>query len=194
MYNNPKQTSGFSLLQMMAVIAIAGVLMAAAIPTFRDMIRRTRLTAYANEFVTALNMARSESIKRGVTVTLRKIGGTGTYWSTSGWEVFVDTNANGTKDTGEDTIKTYNALPINYTLVGTNSNIANYLSYKPDGMTNVITPSFILCDNSDGNNTIEPHTARIIYIKTGRIRMARDSNGDGIPENDSNVNVTSCGL
>lgn len=194
MYNNSKQTSGFSLLQMMAVIAIAGVLMAAAIPTFRDMIRRTRLTTYANEFVTALNMARSESIKRGVTVTLRKIGGTGTYWSTSGWDVFVDINENGEKDANEEIIKKYNALPVNYTLVGTNSNIANYLSYKPDGMTNVITPSFILCDNSDGNNTIEPYTARIIYIKTGRIRMARDSNGDGIPENDSNVNVTSCGL
>lgn len=193
MCNHTKQVSGFTLLELMVVIAIAGILMAAAVPTFRDLIRNTRLTTYANEFVTALNLARSESIKRGVSVTLRKIGGTGTYWN-SGWNVFVDTDADGTLDTGEEVIRTYNALPNGYTLVGTNTNISNYLSYKPDGMTNVITPGFILCDNRDGNNMIEPYTARIIYIKVGRIRMARDSNGDGIPEDDSNVNVTSCGL
>ncbi|CAG1021053.1 hypothetical protein DOJK_00750 [Patescibacteria group bacterium] len=196
--NNPKQISGFTLLELMIVVSLAGVLMALAVPSFRDMIRNTRLTTYANEFVTALNLARSESIKRGVTVSIRKndkvTGCTPTYWSTCGWNVFVDNDADGTLDTGEEVIRTYNALPNGYTLVGSNINITNYLSYKSDGMTNVPEPGFILCDNRDGNNTIEPYTAKIIYIKVGRIRMAKDTTGDGIPENSSNVNVTSCGL
>jgi len=194
MCSHPKQASGFTLLELIVAISIAGILMAMAIPSFSDMMRDNRLTTYANEFVTSLNIARSEAVKRGTTVTLRKIGGTGTYWSTSGWNVFVDNDADGTLDAGEEIIRTYNALPNGYTLVGDNTNITNYLSYKPNGMTNVLIPGFVLCDNRDGNNTIERYTARIIYIKTGRIRMAKDSNGDGIPENDSNVNVTSCGL
>ena len=203
MCNHTKQVSGFTLLQLMAAIAIAGILMAAAVPTFRDMLRRTRLTTYANEFVTALNIARSEAIKQGITVTVRKIGGTGTYWNTSGWNVFVDTNANGILDTSEKILRTYNALPNVYTLTGsTTGSFDTFIRYQsdgtrylPSGSTN--NDSFTICDNSDNNNTIEPYTAKVIIISlTGRIQMARDRDGNGIPENNSTtpVTYTSCGL
>jgi type IV fimbrial biogenesis protein FimT len=100
MCKNKKPISGFTLLELVITIAIAGILMAMAIPSFNAMMRNNRLTTYANEMVTSLNLARSEAIKRGVNVSVRKLSaaGTGTYWSNSGWNVFVDIDGDGTLD------------------------------------------------------------------------------------------------
>lgn len=190
MCNNPKPASGFTLLELVITIVVAGILMAMAIPSFNSVIRNSRLTTYTNEFVTSLNLARNEAIKRGVSVTMRKIGGTGTYWSTSGWNVFVDDGAgtiankdNGTLDTNEQILRTYPALPTNFTLAGTNS-FTNFIRYKADGTSNTFG-SFAVCDNSYSNN-IPPYTSKVIIISSmGRVRIGRDSNGDGIPEKDN---------
>ncbi|MDD1608287.1 MAG: prepilin-type N-terminal cleavage/methylation domain-containing protein [Methylococcaceae bacterium] len=49
MCNNPKSASGFTLLELIVAISIAGILMAMAIPSFSDMIRNNRLTTYLND-------------------------------------------------------------------------------------------------------------------------------------------------
>jgi type IV fimbrial biogenesis protein FimT len=197
MCNNPKQTSGFTLLELIVAISIAGILMALAIPSFSDMIRNNRLTTYTNELVTALNVARSEAVKRGQQVVVRK---TGTNWE-NGWQVFVDVDrpaGNAAKEnvfnddsdatlceTGEDCLlRTYNGLASPYTLRG--NNFVNFVRYQPDGTSNT-NGSFAVCDNSDGNNLPERYTSKLIIIsQVGRIRMARDSNNDGIPDKDNN--------
>jgi len=186
MCSHPKQASGFTLLELIVTISIAGILMSMAIPTFSDMMRNNRLTTYTNEMVTSLNLARSEAIKRGVPVSVRKIGGTGTYWSDSGWNVFVDSNKNGTIDTGDLILRTYPALPKNFTLAG-NNNFVNSITYKADG-TSTNLGSFAICDNSDGNNIPERDTSKLIIVnQVGRVRMGKDSNNDGIPEKDNNT-------
>jgi len=166
--------------------------MAMAIPSFNNVIRNNRLTTYANELVTSLNLARSEAVKRAVSVSVRKIGGTGTYWNTSGWNVFVDNNANGTLDTGEEILRTYDKLPSSYTLAG-NNNFVNFIRYQPDGTSNNIG-SFAVCDNSDGDNLPQAYTSRLIIVNPmGRVRMALDINPkDGIPEKDDKSALTSC--
>jgi type IV fimbrial biogenesis protein FimT len=196
MCNNSKSTSGFTLLELIVAISIAGILMAMAVPSFKDMIRNTRLTTYANELVTSLNLARSEAVKRGVSVSVRKsssvTGCTPTYWNTCGWNVFVDDGAgtasnkdNGVLDAGEQILRTYPALPTSFTLAGTSPNFVNFIRYQADGTSNT-NGSFAVCDNSDGNNLPEPYTSKLIIIsQVGRIRMARDSNNDGIPEKDN---------
>jgi len=184
MCNNPKSASGFTLLELIVAISIAGILMAMAIPSFSDMIRNNRLTTYANELVGSLNIARSEAVKRGVTVSVRK---TGTYWNTSGWNVFVDNDEDGTLDAGEEVLKTYAPLPAPFTLIGGN-NFVNFIRYKADGSSNTFG-SFAVCANA----TPEPYTSRLIIIRQlGRVRVGKDSNNDGIPEDDSKVALTSC--
>lgn len=75
-------------------VAIAGILAGLAIPAFSTLVYDTRRTAAVNSFVTAVQLARSESIKRADEVVLCKTNG-GSRCSTSGewgpgWLVFVN--------------------------------------------------------------------------------------------------------
>lgn len=91
---------GFTLIELLVTIAIAAIVLTVAVPNFITFVQNNRLTAQANDLVTALNYARSEAIKRGVRVTVCSRS-TDTAcagandWST-GWLVFVDADGDGT--------------------------------------------------------------------------------------------------
>ena len=64
----PGRQSGFTLIELMIAIAVAAVLITLATPHFRLLIQNNRLSSAANDFVSALNLARAEAVKRGVVV------------------------------------------------------------------------------------------------------------------------------
>ncbi len=152
---------GFTLIELLITISIAGVLLAIAIPSFTSSIVSNRLTASANELVSALNLARSEAIKRGEQVTVESIGSTSGQWD-SGWNVFVDINKNGAfNDDGDTTlceptedclVRTTTDVPTGYTLrVGTTTNFKDFIAYLPSGLSTVVAATadaFKLCSNS----------------------------------------------
>jgi len=59
--------SGFTLIELMVTIAVAAVLLSIAVPSFRDMLERNRVSAQTNEVLGGLQMARSEAIRRNAT-------------------------------------------------------------------------------------------------------------------------------
>lgn len=61
---------GFSLLELMMALAIAAILLAVAIPSFRDSSLRSTLTVQSNDLVAGALLARSEAIKRRAAVSL----------------------------------------------------------------------------------------------------------------------------
>ncbi len=61
---------GFTLLELMMVVAIAGVLLAVAVPAMGNFIRNSRITGAANDVMAGLHFTRSEAIKRRLPVTL----------------------------------------------------------------------------------------------------------------------------
>jgi type IV fimbrial biogenesis protein FimT len=183
----PVESLGFTLIELMVTIAIAVILLSIAIPSFTNIVSRSRLTAYTNELVTALNLARSEAIKRGQHVVVRK---TGTNWE-NGWQVFVDLNRTATAnenvlDASTDILlREFPALSSNYMLRG-NNNFINYIRYQPDGRSNQMG-SFLLCNAGSIAN------AKLMIINAvGRLRMASDIDSDGIPEKEDGNEITSC--
>jgi type IV fimbrial biogenesis protein FimT len=209
--------SGFTILELMVVVTIAAILMGIAIPSFMEAIRSNRLTTYANELVTALNLARSEAVKRGVNVTVRRVDnlsstnlGVGANWE-NGWDVFVDQqpvlgefdddgDAN-LCEAGEDCLlKTYMGMKTSYTLRGNSGaapdNFTSFIRFSPSGQSNNIG-SFVVCDDRDGNSIPEQNTSRLIVVNSvGRVSMGRDTNNDGIPNTDNvptaDSNLTLC--
>jgi type IV fimbrial biogenesis protein FimT len=192
MHNLPEHSFGFTLMELMVTIAIAGILLGVAIPSFTSLISSNRLTTYANELVTALNFARSEAIKRGQPVTIKHNGNTSGDWS-SGWTIFTDLHGDGTLDVadGDNLLRTYAALPASFTLRGT---YMDYIVYQALGTS--ANGSFIVCDSSDHNNIPEANTSRLIIVFMGRVRMGLDANNDGIPNTNNTAtaasNITSC--
>lgn len=61
---------GFTLIESMVAIAVMLVLVAIAVPSFRDASHRSQLRAATNALVTSAHLARSEAIKRNAPVTM----------------------------------------------------------------------------------------------------------------------------
>jgi type IV fimbrial biogenesis protein FimT len=97
----PRRQRGFTIVELMIVVAILGVLAAIGIPAFQDMTRNNRRATVVNELLANLMLARAEAAKRGQPVTVcgyTSGGGTNCtgagVWD-YGWMVFVDVNGNG---------------------------------------------------------------------------------------------------
>lgn len=67
---------GFSLIELMVTIAVMGIIAGIAFPSLRDLIINSRVSTQTNEFIAALNYARSEAIKRGLDVMVCARDGT----------------------------------------------------------------------------------------------------------------------
>ena len=129
--------AGFTLVELMIAIAILGVIMGLAAPTMGDFVRNTRLNTTVDQLTTALNLARSEAIKRNLSaIVCPRLNNTATACATgaaiaaawvNGWLVCYDNNADGVcdPDTGAGTaaslpnpIRVFNPLGSQLTLTG----------------------------------------------------------------------------
>lgn len=101
--------AGLTILELMVTVAILAILTALAVPTFREYTRNSNASAAQNDLVTALNYARSESLRRGTRVTVCASAdgescGDADDWI-SGWIVFTDASgAAGTVNAPDDVV------------------------------------------------------------------------------------------
>jgi len=108
--------AGFTLIEVMVAVVVLSVLLSIGVPNFRDFIRNARLSAAANDFISATNLARAEAIKRNrpASVCSRTLGEDtcddgGDF--RDGWLVFVDLDADGDIDDDDEILDTHGALP-----------------------------------------------------------------------------------
>ena len=70
-----RHLGGFTLLELLIVISIAGILLSISIPSYSNLVNQRRVEAAANSFKSAVALAGSESRKRG-----RVVGVLMTLW------------------------------------------------------------------------------------------------------------------
>ncbi len=157
---------GFTLIELIITVAIVAIVLAVGIPSFQEMMRNNRAATYTNEFMSALNFARSEAVKRGWSVTLCPSADSatcaGTNWDV-GWITFVDVNSDGVVDGGDTLLRIHDQLGGNTTLQGARQ----FISYGNTGATaQNDTLVFSLCDSNNQQNNI-------IISNTGRARVSK---------------------
>jgi type IV fimbrial biogenesis protein FimT len=75
--------------ELLAVLAVASVVLAAGAPNLRDLVRTQQLKAASGDVFSAIGLARAQALARGEIVTVLPKGAGGADW-TRGWTVFVD--------------------------------------------------------------------------------------------------------
>jgi type IV fimbrial biogenesis protein FimT len=99
----------------MVVVGIVGMLAVVGLPAMRDMVVSNRMKTLSLDLYTSLALARSEAIKQNSgNISMIATGGN---WQ-SGWQVCVDTNANGVCDSGEAVVTAMDAVDSSITLTG----------------------------------------------------------------------------
>jgi len=77
--------AGFTIIEMMVAVALAAILLAIAVPSFKDASLGSQLRSASSELMVSASLARSEAIKRNAPVELCT-SSDGKTCGTGGWQ------------------------------------------------------------------------------------------------------------
>ncbi len=151
--------AGFSIIELMIVIAIASVLAAVALPALKDWQRNANRTAAVTTLLASVHLARSEAVKRNSRVAICPSDDaaavdaacSGNKDFADGWIVFVDANndLDHGDDADEEVLAAVTAINTNFSVMTTNGETGLY--YRPNGRMvtsgNNDTTDFNVCDD-----------------------------------------------
>lgn len=112
---------GFTLVELLITVAMAVILSTIALPSLSNLVTNSRVSAQVNDFVGAVNLVRSEAVKRGSGVTICPSSdgatcGKAADWA-SGWIVFTDPDVDAKVGAGEELIHAFPGLSGNTSMV-----------------------------------------------------------------------------
>lgn len=187
---------GFTLIEMMMALAVIGVLAAITIPSFNEFRLNSRMTSAANDLLGALNVARSEAIKRQVPVAFCGSAAPSAIPpvcnnTLTGWVVWVDNNNNAAIEAGEQVVAVHEPLS-NALNVTINFGV---ISYAPTGFVQNFGPAtrgILLCDERLNAVTGDQFRKRILSLSaTGRPAIVRTGTALGnLPTPQPPMNAT----
>ena len=180
-------SNGFTLIELMIVIAIVAILMAVAVPAMSDFLQRNRANAIISEVRTLIALARENAVHHGC---FTAICPSDDNISCSRNQqapliVFSDCNRNLVVDEDDQLYRVMRPLPEQSHLRWSFFGNRRYLQMTPQGWTNHHNGTLIYCPASGE----EKHARLLIIHKSGRTRYGRDTDGDGIPNRANGENV-----
>ncbi len=179
------KNGGITIIELMITLAIAGILIASAAPSFRTSIQNNRMVTQINELHTSLSLARSEAIKRNnnVTVCQSSDGASCTGNWQDGWIIFVDNDFDGSVDAGDGDV----VLRVDGIITGDNtlSFSQTRVIYARDGFARPGSAgTFTLCDTRGA----EQAKGLVVGI-SGRPRLSIDSDSNGVLEDGTDTDL-----
>ncbi|QTQ37782.1 GspH/FimT family protein [Aromatoleum petrolei] len=164
---------GYSLVELAAVVAIAGVVSAIAVPSFARLLTDARVGEASSDLFSAVIQTRSEALKRRHRIILCPSDDTqdcsGTADWNPGWIMFEDANDNGRRETEEPLLRTGEARDSRIRIWG-DASVGRYVSYVATGRTQQLATSAWQA----GTLTVcsEGIARKIIINRVGRPRLA----------------------
>ena len=161
-----KKQLGLTLIELMVTLAVAIILVAVGMPLFSGIVANNRAVAQTNSMVSALNLGRSEAVRRGTPVAVCA-STTPLPTASPAWFVFADDDDDGVVDSGETLLRMWDALPANATVTATSTGSA-WLTFDNAGGAGSLHT--LQLDQSDATG----NAARCVTVTApGNIRMKR---------------------
>jgi type IV fimbrial biogenesis protein FimT len=148
----PPALRGFTLIELLVVMTISAILLAVGVPMFQSTIASMRASEGANSLVASLELARTEALRRGTTVSVCRVtstaptacdgsasGGFAAGDLAAGWMVYADNggSAVGAFNNGVDEqiqlqgpLGTGSASRVEII----NAPVVNVITFRPDGL------------------------------------------------------------
>jgi type IV fimbrial biogenesis protein FimT len=133
---------GFTLIELMLVVAVLAITLTVAVPSMQRTIHSSQLRTETSRLLSAINLARSEAIANNTIVSLCPSSYVSDGLATcsrnyaDGWLVFTNSNRDRDVDEGVDKIvKVFEGLPRGYSLTNKagSEDAFELISYRPDG-------------------------------------------------------------
>ena len=174
-------SKGFTLLELIIIIAILAITVAIAAPGLSTMIANNRISSSASDFASALQLAKAEAVARlnPVIVCKKNAASNGCIadgdWS-QGWIVFSDDNGNGGVNAPDEAVLLiHEALHERISFGGNTDEVDTSITFRPSGTSSVTTTSTLIICN---DNLFDSSSRGIMVTITGRGSVMKASDTD----------------
>jgi type IV fimbrial biogenesis protein FimT len=176
---------GFTLYELLITVLIVGVILSLGVPNLREYRQNSRMTAAANDMLSAFHLARTEASRAKTNITIcasaNSMGAgadcNGTW--DEGYIVFVDTNGDIARSGGTETVLLAQpAAPTGVSFAVADD--ATYFSYASTGLgrRSGSTPvsRIVMCDDRGNVTAAGGNSAARLLVATplGRATILRD--------------------
>ncbi|GAA3927887.1 GspH/FimT family protein [Litoribacillus peritrichatus] len=156
---------GFTLVELMVVLAVVAVTFTFAIPAMKTIIQNNNVSGETNRLAASIRYARSEAVTRNQIITLSNKGGI-SQWR-GGWEIFVDASGGNSHYKASEDVLVRREVDAHPTVsLKSTKDGENWLSFNADGSlreNNDVT--FFVCDSKQsvlGNAITISRTGRVM--------------------------------
>jgi type IV fimbrial biogenesis protein FimT len=183
-----RRSRGFTMMELLVTLAVAGVLLGFGVPAFRDFMRNGRLTGAANELLITMVSARNEAVRRQVVVSVcpsttpDQTSAICTTSATQGYIAFVDTNSNCIRDGAEITDTNNLVANVVFHSLVTSTKNGSCVSFAANGFRRLVagqpnTVHAMFCDVRGNNRNFPGSTVSFArgleVMPTGRASVSR---------------------
>lgn len=184
-----KFNRAFSLIELLATMAIVTSISLIALPSYHDFIYQTQIKAEVNKWLLALNTARQAAITSNKIITLCP-SDNGRFCAKNWHEgaiVFIDINKDHIRTADELLVQTIAPIKKSIAMTWRAFQNRNYIQFQQNGFTWDQNGTLRLCAKQESLK----FNRALIVTRSGRIRLSVDENGDGIHD-DANGDSVSC--
>jgi prepilin-type N-terminal cleavage/methylation domain-containing protein len=180
--NKHHKNRGFTIVELLVTIAVAGIIITIALPSMGDFIAKMRVDNEISQLNRLVLTARNSAIsmEQDVIVCPLVNNACTTNWNNE-ISVFIDEDGNGAFNDDDRLLKVKAA-----TTAGDSITYAgqNNITFAPTGTLASVASSFVYCPSSD--NTLG---RAVVFSISGRSYLTSDTNGDGRDQDRTGTNV-----